>query len=146
MDEPLVAVEIPSVGDVRLKSWAKVVHSVDETKASGWAFDGEFIAAGGIQDVPVGSVVLVYGERGSRANPQSEACVFVANPDATVTPHSSGKGRAWARTIRDDVVRLLDEQAERPVAVRGWAPDLLLYADEALVEELRRRGYNVDET
>lgn len=146
MDTPLVAVEIPMVGDARLKHWAKVVHNVDETRASGWAFDGEFIAAGGIQDVPIGSVVVVYGERGSRANPQSEAQVFVANADATVTPHAAGSGRAWARTIRDDVVRLLEEQSGTPVVRRGWAADLLGFEDQALIEELRRRGYEVSGT
>jgi hypothetical protein len=143
MDAPLVAVEIPMVGDARLKHWAKVVHNVDESKASGWAFDGEFIAAGGVQDVPAGSVVVVYGERGSRANPQAQAQVFVANADATVTPHASGQGRAWARTIRDEVVRLLEEQLGTPLRRRDWGPELLAYNDAALMEELRRRGFSV---
>ncbi len=72
MDEaPLVAVEVPLVGDARLKSWAKVVHSVDDSRSSGWAFNGEFIATGGIQDVPAGSVVIVYGEKGSASEPSS---------------------------------------------------------------------------
>lgn len=133
------------VGDTRLKHWAKVVHNVDETKVGGWAFDGEFIAAGGIQDIPAGSVVVVYGERGSRANPQSQAQVFVANADATVTPHATGQGRAWARTIRDDVVRLLDDQTKRPLLRRGWAPDLLAFEDAALIRELQRRGFTVGE-
>ena len=74
-DVVLVAVEIPQVGDERHKNWAKVVDAVDTSKASGWAYDGPFIATGGIQDVPIGSVVLVYGERGSRANPQITARV-----------------------------------------------------------------------
>ena len=94
----LVAVEIPLVGDERHKNWAKVVDSVDDTKSSGWAFEGEFIAAGGIQDVPVGSVIVVYGERGSRASPQSQAQILVANSDGTLTAHASARGRAWART------------------------------------------------
>ena len=63
--DAMVAVEVPLVGDARHKNWAKVIDNVDETKSSGWAFDGEFIAAGGIQDVPVGAIVMVYGERGS---------------------------------------------------------------------------------
>ncbi|RPI23646.1 MAG: hypothetical protein EHM57_03665, partial [Actinobacteria bacterium] len=67
-DIPLVAVEVPQVGDDRRKNWAKVVASVDDRSSSGWAFEGEFVATGGIQDLPVGSVLLVYGERGSRMN------------------------------------------------------------------------------
>lgn len=131
------------VGDARLKHWAKVVENVDVTKASGWAFDGEFIAAGGIQDVPAGSIVLVYGERGSRSNPQPEARVFVANADGALTPHAEGKGRAWARTIRDEVARLLEDRAARPIVRLAWDPKLLAYEDAALFEELRRRGYDV---
>ena len=77
-------VEIPFVGDERRKNWAKIVTNVDESLASGWAFEGEFIAVGGIQDVPIGSVVLAYGERGSRVNPQIEARVLTINADGTV--------------------------------------------------------------
>lgn len=139
-EAPIVAVEIPQVGDERHKNWAKVVHSVDSTKSSGWAFVGDFIATGGIQDVPAGSVVLVYGERGSRRSPQSEAHIYVVNPDSTLSSHGSSKGRAWARTLRDVAEELLAE--ELPIQ-RGWEPDLLAFTDHALAEELVRRGWDV---
>lgn len=137
---PHVAVEVPLVGDARHKNWAKIVDSVDDTKSSGWAFNGEFIAAGGIQDVPVGAVVMVYGERGSRANPQIEARVFVANGDGTLSHERSATGRAWARTLRDSVVELLTEAAERPPSGLDWDPDLMRYSDAAIAEEARRRN------
>ena len=140
-DAPIVAVDIPLVGDERHKNWAKIVHGVDASKSSGWAFNGDFIATGGIQDVPAGSVVLVYGERGSRANPQSEARLFVVNPDATLSQHGSAKGRAWARTLRDEVETLLG--SELPTQ-REWEPDLLGFSDEALAEELTRRGWTIE--
>jgi hypothetical protein len=134
-----VAVEVPLVGDTRHKNWAKVIASVDESKSSGWAFDGEFIAAGGVQDVPVGAVIMVYGERGSRANPQIEAQVFVANSDGTLTHEHSANGRAWARTLRDRVAELLEESpAELPSGL-AWNTDLMRYSDEAIIEEMRRR-------
>lgn len=137
--DAMVAVEVPLIGDARHKNWAKVVENVDETKSSGWAFDGEFIAAGGIQDVPVGSVVMVYGERGSRANPQIEASVFVANGDGTLSHLRSASGRAWARTLRDTVADLLtDGSAARPAGL-AWSADLTQYSDEAIIEEVRRR-------
>ncbi|MDH3517653.1 MAG: hypothetical protein OEM66_01855 [Acidimicrobiia bacterium] len=139
-EAPLVAVEVPMVGDERRKHWAKIVHSVDTSKASGWAFVGDFIAAGGIQDVPAGSVVLVYGERGSRTNPQIEARVYTANPDATLTPHLAARGRAWARTIRDTVEDLLG--ADLPTRSE-WRPELLAFSDDALAEEMRRRGWEL---
>ncbi|CAN5900613.1 hypothetical protein BH23ACT5_BH23ACT5_12050 [soil metagenome] len=134
---PIVAVEIPEVGDPRLKSWAKVVESVDDSKTSGWAFVGEFIATGGIQDVTAGAVVLVYGERGSRANPRPVASVFSVNADSTLTPHREVSGRAWARTLRDDVAELLSEDL-----TPRWDEivDLALVPDDALLTEIRRRG------
>ncbi len=137
----LVGVHVPLVGDERRKNWAKVVEFVDPSKPSGWAFEGDFIAAGGIQDVPIGSVLVVYGEKGSRDNPQIEARVFTANADATLTMHTVAKGKAWARTIRDDVAGLLADP--QPPTRRGWEPELLLYDDEALAEELRRRDWTV---
>ena len=137
---PMVAVEIPLVGDVRHKNWAKVVEGVDETKSSGWAYDGEFIATGGVQDVPVGSIVMVYGEKGSRASPQMEARVYVANGDGTLTHERTATGRAWARTLRDPVAELLAEAADVPVGGVAWEPGIMKYSDEALLEEVRRRG------
>lgn len=137
MDEQvLVAVDVPLVGDERHKNWAKVVDNVDSSKSSGWAFDGAFVAAGGIQDVPAGSVLLVYGERGSRARPQSSARVYTVNADATLTFEAEAKGKAWARTLRDPVERLLG--VERSQHDLGHIPD------EVLAAELRSRGWKVD--
>jgi hypothetical protein len=142
MDE--LPFEIPMLGDERRKSWAKVVHNVDPSKASGWAYEGDFIAVGGIQDVPVGSVVLVYGEKGSRANPVPEVGVYTANSDGTLSKHDHAKGRAWARTLRDGVQRLLDDASGRPIEQLEWGPQLGRYSDAALLYELERRG--IDDT
>jgi len=150
MSDVVVPVDVPQLGDDRLKNWAKVVHSVDEGKASGWAFEGDFIATGGIQDVPAGAVILVYGERGSRQSPSVEAKVYTANNDGTLSQEAEAKGRAWARTLRDRVVELLTAaealptggvgwQPDPPGAV-GWKPDLIRYSEAALREELARRG------
>lgn len=137
MDVPVVvAVEVPLVGDERHKNWAKVVENVDTSKTSGWAFDGAFVAAGGIQDVPAGSVLLVYGERGSRTNPQSAARVYVVNADATLTLEAEAKGKAWARTLRDPIERLLGIERD--------AFDLTHLPDSVLVDELRARGWKVE--
>lgn len=135
---PIVAVDIPEVGDERLKSWAKVVDSVDETKSSGWAFVGGFIATGGIQDVAAGSVLVIYGERGSRANPRPVAAVYTVNSDATLSHHAEASGRAWARTLRDRVVELLSTELALLPRVDGV--DLASVSDAVLMEEMRRRG------
>jgi hypothetical protein len=134
-DRVLVAIDVPLLGDERQKNWAKIVDSVDTSKSSGWAFDGPFVATGGIQDVPAPSVLLVYGERGSRANPQIIARVFTVNADATITMEAEAKGKAWARTIRDTVERCLGMEKSL---------DLSHLSDELLVEELRLRGWSVE--
>lgn len=135
-DQVMVAVDVPLVGDERHKNWAKVVDSVDGSKSSGWAFEGSFVAPGGIQDLPAGAVLLVYGERGSRANPQSTARVYTVNTDATLTLEAEAKGKAWARTLRDTVERLLGDSPR--------LLDLSRVPDEALAEELAARGWKVE--
>ena len=135
-DQVLVAVDVPLVGDERHKNWAKVVDSVDITKSSGWAYEGPFVATGGIQDIPAGSVLLVYGERGSRANPQISAKVYTVNPDATISLEAEAKGRAWARTLRDPIERCLGAEAD--------SVDLSYLSDDLLADELRTRGWNVE--
>jgi len=135
-DRVLVAIEVPLLGDERHKNWAKIVESVDTSKSSGWAFDGPFVATGGIQDLPAGSVLLVYGERGSRANPQIMAKVFTVNADATISMEAEAKGKAWARTIRDTVERCLGMERQ-PL-------DLTYLSDDLLADELRARGWRVE--
>jgi hypothetical protein len=136
-EQVIVAVDVPLAGDERHKNWAKVVDNVDTSKSSGWAFDGSFVAAGGIQDVPAGSILLVYGERGSRANPQSTARVYTVNADATLTLEAEAKGQAWARTVRDPIERLLGSESD-PL-------DLSHLPDSVLADELRARGWRVEE-
>ena len=137
MGEPvIVAVEVPLVGDERHKNSAKVVDNVDTSRSSGWAFDGSFVAAGGIQDVPAGAVLLVYGERGSRANPQSTARVYTVNADGTLTFEAEAKGQAWARTVRDSIERLL--------GIERNPHDLSHLPDQVLADELTSRGWKVE--
>ena len=135
-EQVLVAVEVPLVGDARHKNWAKVVDSVDTTKSSGWAYDGAFVATGGIQDVPAGSALLVYGERGSRANPQISAKVYIVNSDATFSLEAEASGKAWARTLRDPIEQLL--------GIEPSPFDLSHLPDDVLVDELRARGWKVE--
>ncbi|HKZ29564.1 MAG TPA: hypothetical protein VJ482_07970 [Acidimicrobiia bacterium] len=141
--EVMVPVDVPLLGDERHKNWAKVVYSVDESKDSGWAFEGDFVAVGGIQDVPAGSVMIVYGEKGSRTNPQIAVQLFTVNADATLTPQGSARGRAWARTLRDRVIELLAATSDEPPGQQDWGPELVLFTDQALLDELRRRGHNI---
>jgi hypothetical protein len=131
-----VPVEVPLLGDERHKNWAKVVETVDTAKSSGWAYEGPFVATGGVQDLPAGSVLLVYGESGSRSNPRILARTYTVNADATLTFEAEARGRAWARTLRDPIERQLDMVRE--------GLDLSPIADDLLADELRARGWNVE--
>ncbi len=130
----LVPVEVPMVGDERHKNWARLVQSVDPSRSSGWSYEGPFVDVGGIQDLPVGSILLIYGERGSRANPQILARVYTVNSDATLSFESEAKGRAWARTLRDTIEKCLG--TERVL-------DLSNVSTETLANELRSRGWTL---
>ncbi len=139
-DVILVPIDVPLVGDERRKNWAKIVTNVDESMATGWAYEGDFIATGGIQDVPLGSIILCYGERGSMTNPQVEARVLKVNSDGTLSLITAAKGRAWARTLRDQIVDLIADRDDTPLTQIDWDPSLVRYSTDALREELRRRG------
>ncbi len=134
-----VPIDVPLVGDGRRKNWAKVVEHEDTDKASGWAYRGEFVATGGIQDLGVPCVLLVYGEKGSKANPQMEARVYLVSSDGTLSHHQTATGRAWARTLRDTVVDLLGRDGPANVATQDWGPELMAFSDDALRTELKRR-------
>src|SRR5690606_38350206 len=97
-------------------------------------YEGPFVDVGGIQDLPVGSILLIYGERGSRANPQILARVYTVNSDATLSFESEAKGRAWARTLRDTIEKCLG--TERVL-------DLSNVSTETLANELRSRGWTL---
>jgi hypothetical protein len=82
-------------------------------------------------------VLLVYGERGSRASPQSAARVYTVNPDSTLSLQAEAKGKAWARTLRDPVEQLLGIERDHF--------DLNHLPDGVLADELRSRGWEVKE-
>jgi hypothetical protein len=134
-EKVLVPIDVPLAGDERHKNWAKLVESVDTARSSGWAFEGSFVDVGGIQDLPAGGVLLVYGERGSRANPQIMARVYTVNADSTLTLEAEARGRAWARTLRDPIERCLGSDT---------AIDLSHLPDGILADELRSRGWKVE--
>jgi len=85
------------------------------------------------------AVLLVYGEKGSRTNPTSEARVYVVNTDATLSLRQTATGRAWARTLRDTVADLVASDIPFTPASADWDPSLMGYSTEALRHELDRR-------
>jgi hypothetical protein len=133
----LLPVRVPQLGDEHRRHWAKLVTAVDTAKSSGWAFVGEFVADGGIQDLPAGGVLLLHGERGGQANPRPEAHLYTIGSDATLTLEGSATGRAWARTLRDRAAELLETSTD-------FIVDLSNLSDQVLADELKSRGWQVN--
>ena len=88
-DAVLVAVDVPLLGDERHKNWAKVVASVDTSKSSGWAYEGDFVAVGGIQDLPA----MPFGSAGGLVNRQIENRLFDTNPVCVQSPTDESAAR-----------------------------------------------------
>jgi len=132
-----VPIEVPLLGDDRRRHWAKLVTGVDTSKATGWAYAGEFVLDGGVQDLPAGGLLLVYGERGSAQNPRPEAALYTIGPDSTLTLEAVASGRAWARTLRDRAADLLGDPQRS-------GPDLSSIHTDDLIDELRRRGFRTE--
>jgi hypothetical protein len=113
--------------------------------ANGWPGLSAYIALStmiGMDDVMIAdtSVLLVYGERGSRDRPVIAAKVFTANGDGTLSTEAEASGRAWARTLRDRVEELLSDRLPSPEDGLPWSPDLMAWSDQAILDELARRG------
>ena len=83
--------------------------------------------------VPPGDSRSISGRRRRRAVSGS------ANTDGTLSLHATATGRAWARTLRDTVVELLESDVAIVVPAREWGPELMEYSDDALRTELERR-------
>ncbi|MBT8199744.1 MAG: hypothetical protein KJO36_04420 [Acidimicrobiia bacterium] len=139
MGQVVVPIDVPIIGDERRKNWAKIVSNVDPDKSDGWAYEGDFIDVGGIVDLATPAVLLIYGEKGSRTNPQIEAGAYVANTDGSITRHASASGRTWARTLRDAIAELVANADQQPLHRLAWDARLAAYSDEALAQELKRR-------
>lgn len=96
--------------DPRYKCWAKILVAVDETKANGYAFLGDFIKVNELIELPVGVYILTYHETGSEKNRDYEIEVFLTTKNGlestgirTCTPKND-----WTLKIRDDVAKLIN--------------------------------------
>ena len=123
---PLVRVEVPEALD-KWKSWAKLLQRVDTSRKDGYAFEGPWLRRGRLDELPVGALVLLYDEVGSRRYHIPYVHVVRVEPDGTLALVSDeegplrAKGWDWALLLRDRVARLLGSSKTRPLA--GMATD-----------------------
>ena len=70
--------------------------------------------------------------------------MYVVNTDGTLSHEATATGRAWARTLRDPIIALLERDEPLVGADRPWDVALSAYSDDALRSELARRSSSVE--
>jgi hypothetical protein len=122
MEPPRVKVSIPPAADLRYKAWAKLVRRVDASRKDGYAFEGPWLRRGRLDELPVGSLVLLYDEAGSRRYHSPSVQVLRVQPDGSlaVVEDAEGplcaRGWDWALLLRDRLAALLQQERESPLA------------------------------
>jgi len=126
-------------------NWVKEVRSVDQTKANGYAFLGEWVPDGTVEIDETPRVYLACKTTGPRKHATSTYYVLVGRGDQFEFTgiETTGSAPGWALRIRDQLADLLDRVCGKDQQV---ANPLLQLSDEDLVRELRRRGYQVPES
>ena len=127
--------------DHRFKSWAKFVDQVDQSKADGYAFVGDFIPGGTVEYDPRERLILVASTSGSMKYNYCYYRLVRMHADGSLEPtdiRTDGKASGWTLRIRDQVAALLSEidqtEPESPLAS---------IPTDDLVAELARRGIAV---
>lgn len=119
----------------RRVGWHKHLKSVDVTKTNGYAFEGDFIREG-LNDLPLGAVIIRQSPTGSVANGGKDGAVLVVREDGL---HEVLGDTDWSTKfllIRDAAVSALGsaQQAQGPLS------DV---TDAELIAEVKRRGLEV---
>lgn len=124
-------VKLPSEKDPRLKSWARTVDFVDVNHENAFAFEGEWLKRGHQHDLPIGTLVILYDETGSKNKPVSHSEIHRVEEYGLHGPLLFSQGVDWVMQIRDEVAELLEQEPP--------PPDLSGISMIELVNELLRR-------
>lgn len=110
-----IIVEIPGyTGDSRYKMWAKTLTGIDSAQSNGYAYQGAWLTLGRKAELAVGSYVLLYGERGSRARHAPYVTIARVTADGGLeTVLSAESDRSWALTLRDQAAALFAAPMDR---------------------------------
>lgn len=90
----VVIVHLKPWGDSRWKQWGKVIKGYHPKARKGWAFEGKWIYPG-YHRLPVGTVILQYGEVGSRKYRVPHVRFLRVRYDGKLTSLGSFKGKDW---------------------------------------------------
>jgi len=136
--------------DHRFRHWVRQVESVDLSKATGYAFVGDFVNEGTTEVDDGPAVYLVATVEGSRRYQVTTYDVVIRRGAELETTdiETDNTSKGWALRIRDQVAALLDDiaaEGERGDPSPG-DPGLAKYTVRELINELAMRGYVVNVT
>ena len=127
-------VKVPVTMDRRKKTWRKELKNVDTTKTNGYAFVGEWLQAGELSELEVGSYILSYDEDGSMKNWTPVIRVHKVMTDQLEEVYrydGDRREKSWALAVRDEIAELINnEEKDNPLAS---------YTTKELEDELKRR-------
>lgn len=138
MDAPLVKTLVPGSRDSRFKSWARLIRKVDTSRKDGYAFEGPWLRRGRMDELPVGSLVILYDETGSRRYRTPYVEVLRLREDGSWEPVEDGQGPLaarswdWALLLRDRLAAVLQQEQESPL---GQVPTAVLAHELATRED-----------
>ena len=126
--------------DRRFRAWAKAIDRVDESKADGYAFVGDFVNSGTVEVEVRPRLFLVMAESGSAKYHYANYVVVKMNADGSLEATditTDGKSAGWALRIREQVAQALS-------ALSGEVVNPLAEIDsQQLIDEMIRRGFSV---
>jgi len=95
----------------RHKCWAKTVTRVDTSVSTGYAFEGKFVKANELIELPVGTYILGYEQTGSDRNKETEARIYIVTENGLEKTgvETSTTKNDWALRIRDAAAELINK-------------------------------------
>ena len=100
------------------QGWLKYVTKVDPSKTNGYAFEGEFLRAGALVDLPQGAVLVACDPTGSVRNGGKDGSVRVVEKssedldEAAPIVFSTGDWYSNFLSLRDKVSELLSSESQ----------------------------------
>jgi hypothetical protein len=137
--------QIEMIGDRRWKQWAKALTGVDCSKSNGYAFEGQFINEG-TRELPVGTLVLYFGECGSRSRRTVDVCVTRIDPTSNTGERQvfyvdELPQNGWSLHVRDRIAKLFEQpEPEQPTEQSAESNPFDQFSDEQILAEAKRRG------
>ncbi len=126
----IISLEFYGAETWKLKKWAKIVKSVDQSKSNGYAFIGDFINAEQKYELEIGTYIMQYGEFYS----ETKVRLLQITPDGLEQIKEWGEldKSDWALSCRDEIAELISQKQN--------INPLEKFSNEELLAELQRRG------